>query len=105
MPKEVRQKITRCAWLKKYGLTPEEYERMLVEQGHACAICKRPERQATTKKRGVKFRLSIDHDHKTGKVRALLCHWCNIVIGFFEKSGAPTPEAVANYLEKYSGKQ
>ena len=50
------------------GLTLAAYEALLEAQGGGCAIC-----GATPKTR----RLDTDHDHKTGKVRGLLCHRCN----------------------------
>lgn len=65
---------TLCA---KYGITPEEYDRMHAEQDGRCAICKRPEIPNR--------RLSIDHDHATGKVRQLLCGGCNRGLGDFRE--------------------
>lgn len=63
--------------LRTYGITPEQYDVMLEEQGHVCAICKRPER--------IKGRnLCVDHCHSTGKVRGLLCNACNIALGKLE---------------------
>lgn len=53
---------------KQLGVTDAEYERLLAAQGGGCAIC-----GATPKSR----RLHVDHDHKTGRVRGLLCHRCN----------------------------
>jgi hypothetical protein len=59
------------AWLKhQYGLTEEDYQSILENQGGVCWICERPER---IKNR----RLSVDHDHTDGKIRGLLCHFCN----------------------------
>ena|ERR1017187_6639944 len=60
---------------KKHGITREDYNRLLEEQRGCCATCDRPEEEA----RG--GTLMIDHDHKTGEVRALLCHNCNVVLG------------------------
>ena len=68
-----RQYGQRYELRKFYGLTVEDYGRMVVEQNGLCAICKQPERQRT--------RLSVDHDHKTGVVRGLLCHRCNRTLG------------------------
>lgn len=55
--------------LATYGITTEEYEAILKAQGGKCAICQR----AT----GASKKLSVDHDHKTGEVRGLLCTPCN----------------------------
>lgn len=53
---------------KTYGLTADDYERLLRAQGGRCAICRaRPKSK----------RLAVDHDHKTGAVRGLLCSRCN----------------------------
>lgn len=70
-----------------YGVSKEQYEGMLSKQGGCCAICKRPPKR---------YRLAVDHDHKTGKVRGLLCSPCNLVLHWFD-----TPElyeAILNYL-------
>lgn len=56
----------------KYGLSYEEYKRMLEQQKGRCLICnKTPGRR----------RLAIDHDHDTGQVRSLLCGTCNLILG------------------------
>src|ERR1700676_774643 len=59
---------------RQYGITFEEYNTMFESQGGCCAICK--VHQSNFQKR-----LYIDHNHKTGKVRALLCVNCNMLIG------------------------
>lgn len=46
--------------------------------------------------------LSIDHNHTTGKIRALLCNNCNAAIGFL-KEDPLIARAVANYLEEHNG--
>lgn len=53
---------------KVYGLAPGDYERLLEAQGGRCAICRARPRSK---------RLAVDHDHKTGAVRGLLCSRCN----------------------------
>ncbi len=63
-----------------YGLTPEDYNRMLVEQGGHCAAC---ERTPDNEKHGV---LHVDHDHTTGAVRGLLCHRCNTAYGLIAEN-------------------
>ncbi len=65
---------------KAYGITSEEYERMLESQGGCCAICKCPPPDHRKK-----F-LAVDHDHVTGKVRGLLCDNCNRGIGLLGDS-------------------
>lgn len=58
---------------RKYNLTPEEYDNMLARQNGVCWICK-------AEPGGRWNKLFIDHDHKTGKVRGLLCHLCNMAL-------------------------
>lgn len=72
-----------------YRLAPGDYERLYQAQTGVCAICKR----ATGKTR----RLSVDHDHVTGKVRGLLCRPCNNMLGHARDSYMFFYRA-ANYL-------
>jgi hypothetical protein len=59
-----------------YGITEEDYDRMLAEQGGGCAVCgKAPDPG--------RF-LDVDHDHKTDRVRGLLCRGCNRMLGIIE---------------------
>ena len=59
--------------LSRYGITVDDFKAMLTAQGGTCAICgDAPER-----------RLHVDHDHRTGQVRGLLCTGCNKGIGCF----------------------
>lgn len=60
----------------KYGLSIEDYEKLLASQHGACAIC--------TAVPSSKRRLAVDHCHATGKIRGLLCHTCNNLLGVFE---------------------
>lgn len=64
--------------LKKYGITEEQYQEMLAEQGGLCKLCLGPPRGRWKK-------LHVDHNHTTGHVRGLLCHHCNYkLIGAIE---------------------
>jgi hypothetical protein len=57
------------------GISDEEYARLLTEQEGGCAICgNQPKR---LKKDGTTYRFMVDHNHRTGKVRGLLCFRCN----------------------------
>src|SRR5437762_2483969 len=70
----------RTAQLKKYGLTYAAYDAILADQHGVCAICQRPERPRKEKP----MRLAVDHHHKTGKVRGLLCRSCNTAIAILD---------------------
>lgn len=68
---------------RNYGITPQDYEDMSERQGGVCAICRKPETQSSCKN-GTIDSLRVDHDHKTGKVRGLLCSRCNFAIGHLQ---------------------
>lgn len=70
---------------------------MLDKQGGVCAICGRTE--IKTNKNGKIQPLSVDHDHKTGAVRGLLCHRCNDLVGKREQE---LMVEVDKYIQKYS---
>jgi hypothetical protein len=79
----VTEKETQKNWqyrLKKKGLTVEDYDWMLKEQGGVCKICKATKPGEASGKTRV---WSVDHCHETGKVRGLLCHRCNLGLGLF----------------------
>jgi hypothetical protein len=61
---------------KKFGMTPEMIEEMLINQNHQCKLC-------GTDKPGGRGHWHIDHNHETNKVRGLLCQKCNMGIGIF----------------------
>ncbi len=78
----------------RYGITLEQYDDMLEEQADGCSIC------MTVFPGGGKKSFFIDHDHKTGKIRGLLCRECNLMIGH-AKDNNDTLRAAINYLEKW----
>ena len=88
-----QQKEKNRAWSyqRKYGITPVQYDEMLAAQGGGCSICKSPE----SKRSGQ--RLMVDHDHKTGEVRGLLCNPCNAAIGLLGDNISTLQNAI-NYL-------
>jgi hypothetical protein len=73
-----------------YGLTEQQYAAMLAAQGDRCAICR-------TDTPGGKGGWHTDHDHGTGKVRGLLCHNCNLMVGHAQDDPAILRAAV-DYL-------
>jgi dCMP deaminase len=70
---EYKEKARAWRLANYYQITSEEYERLLRVQGGNCAICHNPPPAGQN--------LPIDHDHKTGRVRGLLCHKCNVSLG------------------------
>jgi Recombination endonuclease VII len=78
---------------KKYGLSLEQYQEMLKEQDGKCYCCGDPPT-------GHKTLLAVDHCHKTGTVRRLLCDRCNRAIGLFKDDPSILRRA-AEYLEGY----
>lgn len=81
---------------RHYGLTIEQYNEMLKVQSNCCALC--PRQHDPSKKRG---RLYVDHDHKTGKVRALLCGAHNSMLGYAEDQVEILQKAI-DYLKRFS---
>lgn len=70
--REIAPETRKGYWLKaKYGLSLAEYDTILANQNHECAIC------------GSKEKLHVDHNHETGKIRGMLCHSCNVSLGHF----------------------
>lgn len=85
---KISQELKDVLRYKQYGLTPEQVETMLVRQNHRCAICQG--------ERDTGRRLHVDHCHKSGAVRGLLCPRCNSQLGWFEKIGVAAIEAYLN---------
>lgn len=94
------EKVRKAAWatnLKhKYGITVEEYDQMLKIQNGRCAICDVSSHETKTGK----SHLAVDHDHKTGRVRALLCSHCNAGLGAFRDDTVVLNKAV-EYLNEH----
>jgi hypothetical protein len=82
----------RAAGLRRFGLSIDEFEAMLADQGGKCAICRTE--SCTTGRR-----FSVDHDKITGKIRGLLCRRCNQGIGWFDHDPQILTSA-ATYLLK-----
>jgi hypothetical protein len=81
---------------KHFGITIQDYEKMSKAQDNKCGICNREE---SFGRKGVTYRLAVDHCHKTGKIRGLLCNSCNKAIGSLRDD----PEIIrkaADYVER-----
>ncbi len=86
-PNEFHQRDRARALKQNYGLTVEDYNERLTAQGGVCAICGKTE----------KGYLRVDHDHATGRVRGLLCNYCNVALGQVQDNIA-TLENMISYL-------
>lgn len=71
-----------------YGIDVSEVEKLKELQKARCAICSK------------RMKLGVDHEHKTGKVRGLLCNPCNLLLGWSKDDIKILAQAV-KYLEKY----
>jgi len=95
-----KQKLLDYHMFRNYGLTREDYDKMLDDQGGTCAICNKKNEAKTMNKELRK--LSVDHDHDTGEIRGLLCMNCNFGVGNF-KDSIEILKKVIKYLEKSNG--
>lgn len=75
---------------KRYGISLDDYNKLLKEQNGECKICK------TTISGPKTNNFAVDHDHSTGEVRGLLCSRCNGALGWYEKH----KQGIENYLIK-----
>lgn len=80
-----------------FGLSFDDWNSMLQSQEGVCKVCKQPE---IVKNQHRTMSLSVDHDHKTGKVRGLLCQGCNRALGLLGDS-AERAQALANYRRSH----
>jgi len=93
LAKRYGSKIHACisVILTQYKILPDDYLFLWINSGGICRICGTPFRKFNKTP-------SIDHDHKTGKVRGLLCSSCNLLLGSIEKNNID-PAAFTRYLE------
>ena len=90
-----KEKSIHMRLMKSYGIGLRDYDMMLVSQEGGCLICGEAP---------VGQNLVVDHDHKTGKVRGLLCSNCNLGLGHF-LDRPDLLKAAANYLEIFDSCQ
>ena len=77
----------------RFGISEEEYIKMSDAQGNRCAICGVHQLE-------LEKRMAVDHSHKTGKIRGLLCMHCNLGIGHLQDSVDLLEKAQKYLLEK-----
>lgn len=90
-----KQRTRDKEYQRKYGITIEDYDRMLEAQGGGCAICGGPPNG-----RG---RYHVDHCHTLGKVRGVLCGTCNLAVGRVEKADPAFTQLVLSYIALHAG--
>lgn len=83
--------------LKAHGLTELQYAALFQAQDGLCGLCRRPEKKKDYRT-GKPHPLSVDHDHRTGAIRGLLCRSCNQLLGMAEDDVEFLNAAIA-YLE------
>ena len=83
---------------RSFGITPDDFNNMLEAQGGGCAICgdKNPDPAKKSHKHG----FVVDHCHKSGHVRSVLCHKCNKAIGLM-KDDPTIAQNASNYLSAW----
>lgn len=82
--------------LRRYGLTQEQYDALMDRQGGMCAIC------SCGFSDSVRRRINVDHCHRSGRVRGLLCNSCNLGLGLFAELATVLGRA-AEYLQAGGG--
>lgn len=69
---------------RKYGISLDQFNDMMIEQKGLCGICGEQFKDNNTKGWGGKGEACVDHDHKTGEVRGVLCRGCNLALSMIE---------------------
>lgn len=97
-----REKILHGKRKQTYGISAEQYNKMLKEHNYVCAVCKKPEMSKINKGQNpdAKNSLSVDHNHKTGQIRGLLCGKCNRALGYLQEN-VETMLSLISYINKY----
>lgn len=74
-PEKMRAFYRKRELWRKYGISILDYDNILLSQGGKCALC------GSDNPKGYFGRFHVDHDHKTNKIRGLICGNCNLIIG------------------------
>lgn len=87
--KNNRSRIKGYKLKTNYGINLEQYQDLMIKQGNKCAICERSD-----------GKMVLDHCHKTGVVRGILCFKCNVILGFCNDY-VPILEAAIEYIKRF----
>jgi hypothetical protein len=93
-PEKTREYVRAGTIKHRYGLTRAQHAALYLAQNYRCAICGVEQTQG-------KRRFGVDHDHVTGKVRGLLCHYCNAMLGH-GRDRIELLEAAIEYLKRHA---
>jgi len=100
---EHRRDLIQRSWIhglkKRYGVSAEQYEEALSKQNGRCAVCGAG--HFALSPLGYRRRLAIDHDHATGQMRGLLCHKCNMAVGYMDDN-PDRADLIAAYLRRWA---
>lgn len=90
--KAASNRWARANFKMKYGMSNDQFYAMSASQGNKCKIC------------GCEVKLTVDHDHVTGKVRGLLCGHCNSILGMSDDNQETLSRAI-EYLKLHGADQ
>ena len=93
-----KDKVRNYFLIKTFGVTLEDYTKIFIAQGEVCAICGDT---STADGTNTNKNWPIDHSHKTGAIRGILCRGCNVGIGHLKEDPTLINKAI-NYLKKFS---
>jgi hypothetical protein len=93
-PEKVMKAKRKNSLKKRYNITLDDYDKMFEKQKGKCGICKTPQIE-------IKKIFCVDHNHKTEKVRELLCQKCNVTLSYFENYDS---KPYIEYLKKHKEK-
>src|SRR6478609_4135442 len=94
--KENKSAYRRHHLKRTYGMTLEQWDALFASQGSSCAICHTTDKPTNG--------WTTDHCHETGKVRGILCHHCNVMLGNAHDNTATLAAGIA-YLKDHNGSQ
>jgi hypothetical protein len=87
--------------IKNYGITLEQYNKMLLGQNNCCEMCNITIFEYLEKQNNRIKSFCVDHNHETGQIRGLLCHSCNLLLGKIEKNKNML-NSIIYYIDKYN---
>lgn len=90
---QTAKKCVRAAILRTYGLSLKQYDDLFEQQAGRCKVC------GSLPPSGRERFLAVDHCHKTGKIRGLLCKACNIGLGLLREDVRVLRNLIA-YIEE-----